>query len=508
MRTPLRIASVAVPLVIAMGLSWVLAGSVLLHTEVEGIATVLALVVGTLGLVRYWAVPGPGALIMGFGMLGVGLLDAYHAIVTAEGFSDRLPSTLDSLIPWSWSASRYFAAGVLLAMAAVIRTGQRQQLSVKLVGFGTVMTVAASAAFFSLAELPSGYVDATIGRPQDLMPALGFAIAAVVMRRSEQAGRTPIGFVIAAAWVSAIGQLGMSFSQGLFDSWFEMGHYSKVASYLLLFGAFASSTLGAFRDIQRVEGELQDANDELESLVQAKNDFLATITHELRTPLTAVVGFIDVLRDPFVDLTEDERSGYIGTVAEQGFDLVNIVEDLLVVARDDLDHLQVAQVRVSASAQVAQVAESLPMREGQSVDVRATDEVFVLADPTRVRQILRNLMSNASRYGGSRVRIEIDPRGQIRVCDSGDGIPAGDAERVFDQFQRAHTNTGLTESVGIGLAVSRRLARLMGGDLTLQQSDGWTVFSLELPLWTSPDGHAGAAGGQPVGSVAATAQER
>ena len=108
-----------------------------------------------------------------------------------------------------------------------------------------------------------------------------------------------------------------------------------------------------------------------------------------------------------------------------------------------------------------------------------------IADPTRLRQILRNLLTNAYRYGGRWVELRVSPTSSnqvsIRVRDNGGGVSAEDASAIFAPYFSAHVREGLTESVGLGLTVSRKLARAMGGDLRYRRVAGWTVFELLLP---------------------------
>ena len=107
----------------------------------------------------------------------------------------------------------------------------------------------------------------------------------------------------------------------------------------------------------------------------------------------------------------------------------------------------------------------------------------MLGDPGRVRQILRNLISNALRYGGDRIRVIVgaDSSHLVQVRDNGPGIPSEERERMFHPYQRAHDAPGVTASMGLGLTISRSLARLMNGDLEYRHEDGESVFELMLP---------------------------
>jgi signal transduction histidine kinase len=105
-------------------------------------------------------------------------------------------------------------------------------------------------------------------------------------------------------------------------------------------------------------------------------------------------------------------------------------------------------------------------------------------DPLRVRQILRNLLTNAGRYGGDTVAVSVGVTGNfawLAVTDNGEGVPEKDAQRIFDSYQRSDNAIQEPKSVGLGLSVSRKLARLMGGDIVYSRHDGLTRFELTLP---------------------------
>ena len=226
----------------------------------------------------------------------------------------------------------------------------------------------------------------------------------------------------------------------------------------------------------------------LEHLVEAKGDFIAAVSHELRTPLTAVVGFAELLRNPDADLSTSDRAELIASIAEQSDEVTSIVEDLLVAARTEIGELAVVAVPIDLRAQTAQVLETLD--QSGSIAVVGTPPKAV-GDPVRVRQILRNLITNAKRYGGDQISIELEmhsgTHASITVRDSGDPIPAEDRERIFQPYERAHNQPGIAGSIGLGLAVSHRLARLMGGDLTYRHQDDHTMFQLSLPLTDPAD---------------------
>ena len=112
--------------------------------------------------------------------------------------------------------------------------------------------------------------------------------------------------------------------------------------------------------------------------------------------------------------------------------------------------------------------------------------VDVWADPVRFRQVLRNLITNARRYGGGSIAIEVKQRGDavaISVVDDGPGVPEDREQAIFEAYERGHANSTQPGSVGLGLTVSRQLARLMDGDLTFQRRDSMTCFEFTVPVF-------------------------
>ena len=228
--------------------------------------------------------------------------------------------------------------------------------------------------------------------------------------------------------------------------------------------------------------ERQSSYERLERLVASKDEFVASVSHELRTPLTVVVGLANELKAGWDSFDDDEIVEFIGLIADQGNEVANIVEDLLVVARADIGKLTVIQEKVDLHDHV--VAAVAALQDHQPISTLGIAPP-AWADPARVRQILRNLLSNAIRYGGNEVRIElgvIGGRALVEVCDNGPGIEERDHGLIFEAYHRAHDRRGQPAAVGLGLTVSKRLAELMDGDLTYFRRDDWSVFSLSLPL--------------------------
>jgi PAS domain S-box-containing protein len=228
--------------------------------------------------------------------------------------------------------------------------------------------------------------------------------------------------------------------------------------------------------------DLKVANRRLRELLDSKDSFLAAVSHELRTPLTAVMGFAELLREG-TGIAAAEQGAMIQAIAEEAVRLSDLVDDLLVAARAESGELSVTEVPVDLVAQVEQVLEAMARTLVKPVEV-VGGGVKAQADPARVRQIVRNLVANAQAYGGRHITVRVEESESasvVKVIDDGAGIPTHERDRIFDAYYRAHHPVGTTGSVGLGLAVSRELAKLMGGDLQYRYEQGESTFELTLP---------------------------
>lgn len=179
---------------------------------------------------------------------------------------------------------------------------------------------------------------------------------------------------------------------------------------------------------------------------------------------------------------------------EQAQEMAHIIEDLLVAARADAQTLTVIPQEVRLQEAARHVA------RGQDIEVTGDDPV-VWADPLRIRQVIRNLVTNAQRYGTPPIGMHIeqhDGSATVAVTDHGDAIPDHKRARMFEPYERAEPRSGITASVGLGLAVSRTLATLMGGSLDYTHDGDRSVFRLTVPTRDLSEVPAHAGGPQPT----------
>lgn len=232
--------------------------------------------------------------------------------------------------------------------------------------------------------------------------------------------------------------------------------------------------------------EQTEARQRLEELIRSKDQFIAAVSHELRTPLSSVLGFAEVVKAEMH--AEDPLQVMVGEVADQSAEMAAIIDDLLVAARSSFEEVLTAPRVIDLAAEAAAVLDSIASRLTVEPECDMPD-VQAYADPIRVRQIIRNLLTNADRYGGERtvVRTRNGGKGAIlEVRDSGAALPADMRDRIFEPYESSGPVRGQPAAIGLGLAVSRTLAELMGGSLEYRHDGEWSAFELTLPARDVP----------------------
>ena len=249
----------------------------------------------------------------------------------------------------------------------------------------------------------------------------------------------------------------------------------------------------------------REARLEAEAASKAKSEFLAIMSHELRTPLNAVLGYSELMELGISGPVTDKMREQIGRIRVSATHLLSLVNDILDLAKVEAGRLQVSSGPASATGTVsAAVALIQPQAQARSLELNLVKppepSPIYRGDDERARQILVNLLSNAVKFTapGGKITVQIgssktpDPETKLqpkrsyvsfRVTDTGSGIPPDKLLSIFDPFVQAESGHARSrEGSGLGLTISRRLARLMGGDLTVVSEVGkGSAFTLWLP---------------------------
>ena len=243
-------------------------------------------------------------------------------------------------------------------------------------------------------------------------------------------------------------------------------------------------------------GELARAFDQmrvqLAQLDNARKEFVANASHELRTPLFSIGGFLELLADE--DLDDDTRRDFIETMQGQVERLAKLSTDLLDLSRVDAGQLRVEREPVDLGSVVQMLAreiEHVAAAAGHELVTVVDSDVWCSADDARVLQIGRALATNAITHtpAGTTVTLRArrhDERAELVVEDDGPGIPASQREAIFGRFYRV--DGGMASGSGLGLSISREIARLMGGDVYLASESSPTAFVVDLPGEPTPPG--------------------
>jgi PAS domain S-box-containing protein len=227
-----------------------------------------------------------------------------------------------------------------------------------------------------------------------------------------------------------------------------------------------------------------------EAANRAKTGFLARISHELRTPMNAVLGFTQLLESDPVDPPSARQRERLRLVHESGQHLLYLINDLLDFSRAESGQIAL-DLRALALAPLVRECVAMLEQKAAGAEVRLLPQIDptlrVQADAARLRQVLLNLLDNAIKYNRRGGWVKLDAQRQantlvLRVQDSGHGIAAEELPYLFDPFWRSPSTRGALEGSGIGLAVTRTLARAMGGDIEADCRPGeGCLFQLTLP---------------------------
>lgn len=250
--------------------------------------------------------------------------------------------------------------------------------------------------------------------------------------------------------------------------------------------------------LAKANDELAAARDRAESATRAKSDFLANMSHEIRTPMTAILGFTDfLLEEDGFDQAPPSRVEAIHTIQRNGNHLLHVINDILDLSKIESGKLQIEWMACNPNEIVEQVETLMRARaeeKGLQLHIQFESKIppALMSDPTRLRQIIFNLVGNAIKFtekGEVRMLVRSSggniPQLEIEIIDSGIGMSLEQQRLLFNPFTQADASMGRRfGGTGLGLTISRRLAQLMGGDVEIVESNlgVGTRFRLSLPL--------------------------
>ena len=270
-------------------------------------------------------------------------------------------------------------------------------------------------------------------------------------------------------------------------------------------GRTLQGVFAAARDVteyKQVEAELKQARAVAESASRTKSDFLASMSHEIRTPMNAIMGIADLLAKTNLSAEQDK---YVQIFRRAGDNLLNLINDILDLSKVEASQLELERTGFSLTDHLEKVTEMVAARALEKglllvVDVARDVPADLVGDPTRLRQVLLNLLGNAVKFtesGSVALHVTVEqeeftpPALRFAVTDTGIGIPSDKLGRVFERFTQADTSTTRRfGGSGLGLTISKRLVELMGGRIWVESSLGkGSRFSFVAPfeIWDEAD---------------------
>ncbi len=281
--------------------------------------------------------------------------------------------------------------------------------------------------------------------------------------------------------------------------------FGTAGEFLGYVGSVIDITERREAEVEREQllAEAESARDLAEEANRAKSEFLASMSHELRTPLNAIAGYVELLSMGIHGTVTDDQQAALGRVKRNQEVLLSLINDVLNFAKLEAGRLEIESAEVPVSRLLEAVEPLIaPQVSAKELVFRCeacAPGLAALGDPERIQQILINLLTNAVKFTprGGRITVAAQADGDrvhVRVSDTGRGIPADKLEVIFDPFVQVDRRGGLAEGsqqgVGLGLAISRELARAMSGELTARSTPGEaSTFTLTLPR--ARDGTAG-----------------
>jgi len=482
-------------------------GSMELHTLMETVATLLALTVGILALVRYYSKKNNTFLFVGTGFVATGFLDGYHTLVTSSFFAVNFPSIPSHLVPWSWLASRLFLS-VLLWLSWVFwkreeRLGAAGKVSERWIYAIVGVLALACFMFFTFLPLPRAYYPSlAFPRPLEFLPAAFFFFALIgYLHKGHWRSDSFEHWLVLSLIVGFMGEaMFMSSSGKLYDAMFDSAHVLKKLSYICALTGLLISMYVLFKRSEENNETIRQLNEELDAKVQERTlqlleaqeelvrkeklamlgQVASNVGHELRNPLGVMSNAVYFLQTVLSDADETTKE-YLNIIKSEIACSERTVSDLLDSVRTNPPHPEAVSVTELIEQTLRKY--TVPSSVTVKLDIPVTLPPLWV-DVMQIQQVFSNLISNGMEAMPEGGTLEIralenkqDATITISVRDSGIGMAP---EVLAKLFQPLFTTKA--RGIGLGLVVAKNLTQANDGRVEVESEVGkGSLFSVTLP---------------------------
>jgi signal transduction histidine kinase/Na+/proline symporter len=248
-------------------------------------------------------------------------------------------------------------------------------------------------------------------------------------------------------------------------------------------------------ELKKVSEKLQSLNESLRLNDLLKDEFISTVTHEMKTPITSIRAFSEILIDE--SLAETDRKRFLEIIVQETKRMGRLIDQVLDLERFDSGRQELTLENIAITSLILEVTESIMQvfkEKNLNFDLTLeTGELKLWVDEDRIKQVILNLLSNASKFARSEVNLKASLNGEflvVQVTDDGKGIPQEEMPYIFEKFFQAKNQTSKKPiGSGLGLAITRKIVEYHGGQITVSSEEGRTCFVFTLPLQTKSINH-------------------